>query len=130
MDKDKKTSNTEHWEFLFDILVDPLFFAFAVSVLFTRLQAIISFTHANPMYSFWTALWVDVDMNTGWYIGFLVVFGVWAILKALKHRRDRDAEERLYNILDGLKTAMEELPNKIADAMKPSKDSNDKSKGI
>jgi hypothetical protein len=130
MDKSNKTSNTERWEFLFDILVDPLFFAFAVSVLFTRLQAIINFTAANPTYSFWTALWVDVDMNAAWYIGFLIVFGVWAILKALKHRRDRDAEERLNNTLDGLKTAIEALPNKIAEAMKSSKDSDNKPKGI
>lgn len=128
MDKDKKTSNTEHWEFLFDILVDPLFFAFAVSVLFTRLQAIISFTAANPTYSFWAALGVDVDMNPAWYIGFLVVFGIWAILKALKHRRERDAEERLDNTLNSLKTAIEDLPNKIAEAIKSSKNEDNQSK--
>jgi len=129
MDKDKKTPNTERWEFLFDILVDPLFFAFAISVLFTRLQAIISFTTANPTYSFWTALGVDVDMNPAWYIGFLAVFGVWAILKALKHRRERDAEERLNNTLNSLTKAIEALPNKIAEAMKSPKDDN-KPKGL
>jgi len=129
MDKDKKTSNTERWEFLFDILVDPLFFAFAVSVLFTRLQAIISFTSAYPEYSFWAALWVDIDMNATWYFIFLAIFGIWGILKALKHRREREAEERLNNTLDGLTKAIEALPNKIAEAIKPPKDNN-KPKGL
>jgi flagellar biosynthesis protein FlhB len=125
---DKKASHTEFVEFFSDILIDPLFFAFTVFILFERIYAIINLTEANPEYSFWAVLEVDMHLNLWVYVLFLVVFGLWAILKGIKHRREKAEKEELNNTLNGLHKAIEDLPDKIAEAIMPLKGGDSKSK--
>jgi lipopolysaccharide export LptBFGC system permease protein LptF len=132
----KKTSNTdikeqeraEFLQFLLEIIVEPLLFAFVVLMLFSRIQAIINLTSANPTYSFWLVLEADVIMNLGLYIGFLVVFVVWVALKGFKHRREVAEQKQLNSTLSDLQKAIKDLPDKIAEAIKSSKNEDNKSK--
>jgi flagellar biosynthesis protein FlhB len=131
MDKkasNKKAAYAEFVEFLSDIVIDPLFFAFTVFILFERIYAIINLTEANPEYSFWAVLEVDMHLNLWIYILFIVMFGLWAVLRGIKHRREKAEKEELNNTLNDLRKAIEDLPEKITEAMKPLKDGDSKSK--
>jgi hypothetical protein len=133
---DKKTYNLSargefdaFCDFLSDIIIDPLFFAFAVFMLFSRIQAIINYVAANPTYSFWVILEIDIRTNVGLYVGFLTAFGIWAFLRAYKYRKERSERKQLNKAIEGisigiagLQDAIENLPDKIAESIMSSKD--------
>lgn len=132
---DKRTFHTNIVDFLSDIIVEPLLFAFAIFMLFSRIQAIMQLGGETPAYSFWTALVVDMEVNTGVYIGFFVVFALWATLKWIKHRRDVIEKKQLDNVLEqmnanssDLQRAIKDLPDKIAESIKLSRSEDNESK--
>lgn len=115
--------------FLSDIIIDPLFFAFAVFMLFSRIQGIINYVAANPQYSFWVILELDIEMNMGLYIGFLAAFAIWAFLRGYKHRRERSERKEINGRLERISIGVEEiqqeikdLPDRIAESIMSSKE--------
>jgi len=141
---DKKTSHSidkqtfdAFCDFLSEIIIDPLFFAFAVLMLFSRIQAIIEFTAANPTFSFWAILELDMEMHLGLYIGFIAAFAIWSLLKGYKYRREKAEGKQLTNTLEkintniaGLQEVIRDLQDKIAESIKPSEDADNKPKGV
>ena len=122
-------------DFLSDIIIDPLFFAFAVFMLFIRIQTIIDFIAANPTYSFWVVLEVDMHLNLWVYITFLVVFALWMFLKGIKYRREKSDRKQLTSTLEKINTSIadlqqviRDLPDKIVEAIKSSKNEGNESK--
>jgi len=142
---DKKTSHTGTkqqlealWDCFVDVILDPLLFAFGIFILFARIQNIIDYLTTNPPYSFWTLLEIDIRMNPGIYIGFFAVYLLWAISKAIRYRREKSESKKWDNVdstlekininLSDLQKAITDLPDKIAESIKSSKNAGNKSK--
>jgi len=124
----KTQERSEFLDFLDEIIVDPLFFAFAVFMLFIRIQSVIEVAATIPTHSFWDALEVDIKMNLWAYILFLVIFVLWVALKGRKHRRELNEKKQLSNTLSDLRKAIEDLPDRIAEAIKSSNNEDNKPK--
>lgn len=145
---DKKTSHiginerlSRLWDFFSDIILEPFLFAFVVFMLFSRLQAIISYIVENPTYSFWKVLEVDVQLNPSLCIGFISVFTLWMTSKGVKYQKERSDKKQLSNTLEEINTniedlqqvikdlsdRIEDLPNEIVESMKPAKNEDNES---
>ena len=69
-----------------------------------------------------------MHLNLWVYIIFLVVFGVWATLKGKKYQRERADEKQLKSTLEEISKNIKDLPDKIAEAIKSSRNEDNKSK--
>ena len=117
-----------------DIVVDPILLAFVVFMVFTRIQTIIDVTIKLPNYPLWIVLGVDIKMNLWIYISFLIVFALWATLKRLRYKREMSEKKHLTYTLEKINTnltnlqkAIEDLPDKIAESIKPSSNEGNES---
>jgi large-conductance mechanosensitive channel len=89
------------WEFVSEILVEPLLFAFVVLLLFNRIQALIDYTASHKGASFWQLL--EADMNTSsLYPWFFLVFTAWMMYRAWKHRKETAERREVITKLDAL----------------------------
>ena len=123
------------WDLFVDIYLDPLFFAFAVFILFTRIQFVMDFVATRPEYSFWVVLEADMHLTPALYIGFFAVFFLWAISKGIRYRREKrdrkqltDALQQMNTSITNLQQAINNLPDKIAESMRSSGNIGDKPK--
>jgi hypothetical protein len=69
------------WEAIYILFLDPLFFTYALFVLFNRLASLTDYTNAHPEYNFWQLLSLDMENNMNLYAGFMVVFFIWMLGK-------------------------------------------------
>ena len=123
------------WDFFSDFILGPLLFAFVIFMLFSRIQAIINYTVANPTYSFWMALEVDMQLSPLLYISFYVVFILWIISKVTKSKKETSDKKQLNSALEKISTnisdlqqAIKDLPDKIAESIKSSKNTDNESR--
>ena len=67
-------------EFGWEVLVNPLFFAFVVYVLFNRITSITDYVAAHPETSFWQQLNLDMEQDLNFYMWVLVIFIIWMLV--------------------------------------------------
>jgi flagellar biosynthesis protein FlhB len=118
MDKKTTTYLQGIWDFFTDVILEPFLFAFAVFWIFSHIQTIIDFTTANPSYSFWTRLWIDMHINSIFYIVFIVILFIWVFAKGLKYKKEKRNEDQEKIYREQLQQTLKELPDKIAEAIK------------
>ena len=90
------------WEFVSEILIDPLFFGYVVFVLFNRLESLIAYTKANPKYSFWQILNLDMENDMNLYAWFILIFFVWMVGKGWAHRQQVRNQRQIAKILEAI----------------------------
>lgn len=69
------------WEYVHMVLVEPLFFAYTIFLLFNRLDYLTKYTTDNPGINFWDLLDTDMRSNTI-YFWFIAIFYLWMAGKA------------------------------------------------
>jgi len=116
-------------------IVDPLLLAFVISMVFIRIQIIIDVTTQLQTYPLWVVLWSDITTHLSIYIGFLVVYALWAVLRRLRYRSEMADKKQLNHTLEEISTnianlqqAIEDLPDRIAESINLSNDENRESK--
>jgi hypothetical protein len=93
------------WEYLSEVLIQPLLLAFIVTVLFNRIQDFIEYTAIHQDSSFWKLL--EGDMNTSsLYSWFSVVFCLWLFYKSYKIVKDRNNRHQTNKKLDQIYDAI------------------------
>jgi hypothetical protein len=122
-------------DFSCDIIVDPLLLAFVIFMVFTRIQTVIDVTTEIPKYPLWVVLKFDIQTHLSIYISFVVVYGLWAVLKRIRYRREMSEKKQLNHTLEKINTnianlqqAIEDLPDRIAESTKSSKDRDNESR--
>ncbi len=75
------------WESTYELFIDPVFFAYAVFILFNRIAFLTDYTAQHPEYNFWQLLILDMEHNVSLYNGFLAVFFIWMLGKVWTHRQ-------------------------------------------
>lgn len=102
------------WEFTTEILIDPIFFGFVLVLLSSRLESIINYTKTNPQ-NFWTVLNYDMNNDFTFYIWFIVIFTIWEIGKAWKHRQEARRDKDIINSLDRINERLGSEPRNNRD---------------
>jgi hypothetical protein len=103
-------------EVLWEMVIDPLFFAFMVYLLFNRITSIKDYSAAHPGTNFWSQLGLDVEHNMNFYMVFLIVFYVWMLGKALVHRRQVTEQRAIKKMLEANTKAIE-ANTKVSEAI-------------
>jgi len=104
-----KAETTNMWEFLLQILIDPLFFAYAVYALFNRLGAISTAVAQNPQYKFWQLLDQEMESDPNFYAWFLLIFVVWVVGKSWRYQQQRATQRNITKSLNNIEKKLEEL---------------------
>jgi hypothetical protein len=97
------------WDWFADIILEPFLFAFAVFMLFSRIQSFLDYTTTHPQYSFWEILELDMEANTLIYVIFCIVVALWMLSKGIKYRRERRNQQRLNSTLEKIHTKLGEI---------------------
>ena len=106
-----KASIISLWEFTSEMLIDPMFYGYALYTLVRRLQSIAEYTKTYPQYSFTQLLNLDMETDMQYYIVFFVIFVLWMFWKSWKHRQEKSFQKNLNDKLDKLINMMEKKDN-------------------
>jgi len=101
------------FEFLWEMLIDPLFFAFVVFVLFNRITSIEDYVAAHPGTNFWSQFNLDMERNVNFYMLFLVIFTVWMMGKAWTHRRQETEQRTIRKALEANTKVLEAIAQQM-----------------
>jgi hypothetical protein len=93
------------------VVIDPVFYGYALVTLVQRLQAIQQYAVLYPQYNFWQLLDLDSRTHMQYYIALAVIFLIWAFWKIHQHSHDVRFEAttntKLDKLLDSNKTLSE-----------------------
>ena len=108
-----KVSATWWWESTAIVLIDPVFYGYALVTLVQRLQAIQEYGQTYPQYGFWQLLDLDLSTHMQYYIALAVIFLIWTYWKIYQHSHAIRAERNVNTKLDNLLDANKELRDSI-----------------
>ncbi len=98
-----KVSAVWWWESTAIVLIDPVFYGYALVTLVQRLQAIQEYGQTYPQYSFWQLLDLDSRTHMQYYIALTVIFVIWMYWKIYQHshevRFERDINAKLDKLI-------------------------------
>lgn len=101
---------TQWWRFLLrkivypsrdlvSIIIDPLFYGYAIYSIINKFESIADFTKHYPRYDFWRVLDADVIRDAGFYVVFLFIFLIWLFSKSWKANQETRRDKSLEKIL-------------------------------
>jgi hypothetical protein len=87
------------WEFISELIIEPLFFAYTIFVLFNKISSFTDYTKINPETNFLQMLNQDMNQDMNFYLFFMAIFFLWMLGKAWKHRKEESDQKVLVKIL-------------------------------
>jgi hypothetical protein len=106
-----KTPFMSIFEFVSEILIDPIFYGYAVAALYQRIQSVADYTENNIQYSFWELWDLDIQTDATFYTIFFIIFIIWVICrtwqskqKALENKAVNDKLDLLIALMPRNKT--------------------------
>jgi hypothetical protein len=95
------------WEFVSEVVIDPVFYGYVLFTLVQRLQSIADYSKTYPQYKFMQLLNLDMNTDTKYYIVLLIIFSLWMFWRAWKHRQEKRFQKNINDKLDKLVNMME-----------------------
>jgi hypothetical protein len=112
-----KLQATWWWESTAIVLIDPVFYGYALVTLLQRLQAIQEYAQVYPQYSFEQLLDLDMTTHMQYYIALGIIFLLWMAWKVQRHaqevRFERNVTAKLDKLFDGIENSQKELSENI-----------------
>ncbi len=132
---DRNKSHTENlWEYFQMVLIEPMFFGYAVFVLFNRLDYLTKYTNEHPDIKFWDLLNTDMSSNMI-YFWFIAIFYLWVAGKAYFRSKDKIEMRAMMKVLTAIAKKMDisekeykltiKNPKKSSDNINPVNPMND-----
>ena len=113
--------NREHfislWEFVSEILINPLFYGYVLYVLVNRFESITNYTKDYPQYNFWELLDLDMRADMDFYMVLVIIFTLWMFGRAWKHRQERRREKFIEKNLGEISGEMRKVNKKLDDSL-------------
>jgi hypothetical protein len=114
-----KNSKMSFWEYLAEVVTEPIILAFASFVLFNHINNI--WGTSPDFATFWIRLNERTSTNMLVFLGFLSALTIWALVKALRLRRefqkDKELKEMVRTNSEDIKQIAESV-EKLAMAIK------------
>ena len=107
----KKTPVISLWEFTSEMLIDPIFYGYALYTLVRRLQSIAGYTETYPQYSFMDLLNLDMEADMQYYIVFLMIFVLWMLWRTRKHNSEMRFRKDMVTKLGDMNVKLDKLTN-------------------
>jgi hypothetical protein len=113
-----KLQATWWWESTAIVLIDPVFYGYALVTLLQRLQAIQEYAQVYPQYSFGQLLDLDMTTHMQYYIALGIIFLLWMAWKVQRHAQEVRFERNVTAKLDKLRDSNKALNEEIRDNTK------------
>ncbi|MBC8276431.1 MAG: hypothetical protein H8E40_15880 [Chloroflexi bacterium] len=98
-----------------EVLIDPLFYGYALYVLVSRFESITNSTKDYPQYDFWRLLDLDMREDMNFYIVFMIIFILWIFGKSWKHRQELRRDKSVARSLEKIAGVLENMDKKLDD---------------
>lgn len=103
------------WEFVSEILINPLFYGYTLYVLVNRLESIDNYTKDYPQYNFWQLLDLDMRTDMDFYIVFIIIFTLWMLGRVWKHRQELQRQKSIEKNLGEISDELRDMNTKLGD---------------
>jgi len=110
------------WEFFSEIIVDPLFYVYALYSLVNRFESFNAYAETYPQYNFWELLNLDMEADMNFYLIFMIIFFAWIMWKSWRRQQEVRYQKELAKRFDSIEKALIELPNSIASGIEKSQE--------
>lgn len=94
------------WEFMFEIIIEPFFFAYIIFVLFNKISSFSNYTKLHLGTNILDMFNQDMISDKSFYLFFMAIFFLWMVGKAWNHRRQSDSQNVIITSLKRLETTL------------------------
>jgi hypothetical protein len=85
-----------------EILIDPIFYGYAIVAVYERVQNINQYTQVNPQYKFWNLLEANMNYDEGFWIAFYIIFTIWFLVRTNTYVNDKVFQKKVGKSMDKL----------------------------
>ena len=100
-------------DFCSEILIDPIFYGYALIALVDRLQSINEYAKQYPQYGFWRILDIDMRTDFSFYMVFMILFTLWMFSKVWKHNQDVKDKRVMTKSLANIASILKKMNKKL-----------------